>query len=101
MGRHCRSLAVRDAAPPGDASAEAWAAVVRAVLCRRGTEQMRADADEAARMFAAANIVAPVAALCQGLARILSGDLDGGDTYLQDAVSVAGESVRTRPSAGR
>jgi LuxR family maltose regulon positive regulatory protein len=52
---------------------------------------MRADADEAAQKLAAANIVAPVAALCQGIARILSGDLDGGDASLEDAVSVAKE----------
>src|SRR5580693_2597498 len=36
-----------DPARPGDPSAEAWAALLRAVLCRRGAEQMRADADEA------------------------------------------------------
>jgi LuxR family transcriptional regulator, maltose regulon positive regulatory protein len=52
---------------------------------------MRADADEAAYKLAAANIVAPVAQLCQGMARILSGDLDGGDAYLKDAVSAAEE----------
>ena len=38
-----------DTARPEDAPVEAWAAVVRALLCRRGVEQMRADADEAAR----------------------------------------------------
>ena len=50
---------------------------------------MRADADEAAQKLAAANIVAPFAQFCQGMARILSGDPDGGDAYLKDAVSVA------------
>ena len=55
-----------DSAQPADPSAEAWAAVVRAILCRRGVEQMRADADEAARKLAAANIVAPVGALSGG-----------------------------------
>ena len=38
-----------DAARPDDAFAEVWAAVLRALLCRRGVEQMRADADEAVR----------------------------------------------------
>ena len=80
-----------DAARPDDPSAEAWAAVGRAILCRRGVGQMRADADEAAQKLAAANIAAPVAALCQGIARILSGDLDGGDASLEDTVSVAKE----------
>ena len=59
-----------DAARPDDPSAEAWAALLRAVLCRRGVEQMRADADEAVRRFAAEGIVAPVGSRsCQGIAR--------------------------------
>jgi LuxR family maltose regulon positive regulatory protein len=74
-----------------DPPAEAWAAVVRAVMCPRGIEQMRADADEAARKFSAANIVAPVAVLCQAMACILSGDPDSGDKLLEDVVSVAEE----------
>jgi LuxR family transcriptional regulator, maltose regulon positive regulatory protein len=78
----------QDAARPAHPAAEAWAAMVRAVLCRRGIEQMRADADEAARKLAAVGVVAPVAALLQGLARVLSGDLDGGDAFFQDAASI-------------
>ena len=49
---------------------------------------MRADADEAARRFAAENIAAPAAALFQGFARVLGGDLDAGDAYLEDAISI-------------
>ncbi len=78
-----------DVAGPDDPGAEAWAAVTRAVLCRSGVKQMSADADEAVQKLAAASIVAPVAALCQGLARILSGDPDDGDAYLEDMVTVA------------
>ncbi len=81
----------QDGARPDDPAAEAWAAVLRAILCRHGIGQMRADADEAAQKLAAADIVAAIAALCQGIARILSGDLDGGDAYLEDAVGVAAE----------
>ena len=90
-----------DTARPDDPSAEAWAAVVRAILCRHGPGQMRADADEAAQRLAAANIVAPTAALCQGVARILSGDPDGADAYLVNAASVAGEvgAYETRSQA--
>ena len=78
----------RDTARPDDASAEAWAAVLRALLCRRGVEQMRADADEAVRTCVAAGIAAPpVATVLQGIARVLSGDLDDGDTFFKDAVS--------------
>jgi LuxR family transcriptional regulator, maltose regulon positive regulatory protein len=59
------------------------------VLCRHGVEQMRADADEAVRMFAAGSFVTPTPALMQGIARVLSGDLDGGDASLEDAASIA------------
>jgi LuxR family maltose regulon positive regulatory protein len=76
---------------PEDLPTEGWAAVLRAVMCRHGIEQMRADADEAAHKLAAANVVAPVATLCQGLARILSGDLDGTDALLEDAIRLAAE----------
>ena len=81
-----------DPARPGDPSAEAWAALLRAILCRRGTEQMRADADEAVRGFAPGTFVTPAPALLQGIARILCGDLDGGDLSLEDAVSVGEEA---------
>jgi len=88
-----------DTARPDDPAAEAWAAVLRAVLCRRGIEQMRADADEGARKLAAANILAPAAQVEQGMARILSGDLDGGDAFLEDAISM-GESGAPDTLAG-
>ena len=81
-----------DPARPDDPSAEAWAALMRALLCRRGAEQMRADADEAVRRFAAESFVTPTPVLQQGIARILCGDLDGGDACLEDAVSV-GEQI--------
>ncbi len=77
-----------DPARPDDPSAEAWAALLRAILCRRGAEQMRADADEAVRRFAAGSFLTPAPALVQGTARILCGDLEGGDLSLEDAVSV-------------
>jgi len=77
-----------DPARPDDPSAEAWAALLRAILCRRGAEQMRADADEAVRGFAAGSFVTPAPALLQGIARILCGDIDGGDLSLEEAVSV-------------
>ena len=81
-----------DPARPDDPTAEAWAIMVRAVLCRRGVERMRADADEAVRRFAAESFLTPTPALMQGIARVLCGDLDGGDASLEDAVRV-GEQV--------
>ena len=82
-----------DPARPEDPAAEASGVmVVRATLCRRGAEQMRADADEAVRLLSAGSLLTPTPALLQGIARILCGDLDGGDLSLQDAVSI-GEQV--------
>jgi LuxR family transcriptional regulator, maltose regulon positive regulatory protein len=73
---------------PDDPTAQAWAAVLRALLCRRGVGQMLVDADEAARGFTAANLVAPAPMLVQGLARVLSGDIDAGDAFLEVALDV-------------
>jgi LuxR family transcriptional regulator, maltose regulon positive regulatory protein len=81
-----------DPARPDDPPAEAWAAVLRALLCRHGVKQMRADADEAVRRFAAQGIVAPAPALFQGIARVLCGDLEGGEVSLEDAVSVGADA---------
>ena len=61
-------------------------------MCRHGIEQIRADADEAVRRCAAESIVTPAPALYQGLARVMSGDLDGGDASFENAVS-AGEQA--------
>jgi LuxR family maltose regulon positive regulatory protein len=80
------------ASRPEDPATEAWAALVRAILCRRGVTQMRADADEAEARFAAGSFLTPAPALVQGIARVLCGDLDGGDASLADAVSIAEEA---------
>jgi LuxR family transcriptional regulator, maltose regulon positive regulatory protein len=81
-----------EAAQAADPVTAAWAALAQAILCRHGVEQMRADADGAARRFTAQNIVAPGAQLCQGLARIFAGDLDDGDAKLDEAARLAKKS---------
>ena len=93
-----------DGTRPDDPAAEAWAAVLRASLCRRGVEQMRADADEAVRRCAEEGLMVPAAALLQGIARILCGDRDGGDASLETAVRGTKETGAHRESrlrAGR
>jgi ATP/maltotriose-dependent transcriptional regulator MalT len=67
-------------------TAEQAAALLRGAEV--AVEQMRADADEAARRFAAAGTVPPATALLQGIARVLSGDLEGADAFFEDAVSM-------------
>jgi LuxR family maltose regulon positive regulatory protein len=81
----------QNAGPSGDTFTEAMAATLRALLCRRGAEQMRADADEAARKFAAAHFAVMVTPLLQGTARVLCGDLDGADAFFADAESTEEE----------
>ena len=81
-----------DPVRPDDPSTEAWAAVMRTFLCRSGAGQMRADADEAVRRFAAESFVTPAPAFLQGIARVLCGDPDSGDASLADGISV-GEEV--------
>jgi LuxR family transcriptional regulator, maltose regulon positive regulatory protein len=77
-----------DRARPADPGAEAHAALLRAVLCRNGIDRMRIDADEGARGFAALNVAMPAAETLRGLALVLSGDRQGGDAVLEDAVSI-------------
>jgi len=78
----------QDAARPDDPVAEAFAVLLRTILCRRGAGQMRTDADETAHRFTALGLALPVTPLVQGLARILSGDPGSGDACFEDAVSI-------------
>jgi LuxR family maltose regulon positive regulatory protein len=76
----------------GDPAAEAHAAILRALMCRRGVQQVLADAAEAGQRCAEANIVTPAPALYQGLGRVLSGDLSAADALFRQAVT-AGEQA--------
>jgi LuxR family transcriptional regulator, maltose regulon positive regulatory protein len=84
----------RDPRPAADPYTQAMAAMLRAILCRGGAEQMRADSDEAARQFAAANF-APISTipLLQGTAQVLRGDLDGGDAFFAEAQAIGEERL--------
>jgi LuxR family maltose regulon positive regulatory protein len=79
-----------DPARPADPIIEGWAATLRAALGRGGVEQMRADADEAARQFAAQNNLAPLnVPFLQGLARVYCGDLAAGGGFLEQVIGMA------------
>jgi LuxR family maltose regulon positive regulatory protein len=82
----------KHAGRPDDLPAAAWAVLLQAILCRRGVEQMCADADEAVRRFAAGSFLTPAPALMQGIARILCGDAEGGDAALAHAAGIARET---------
>jgi LuxR family maltose regulon positive regulatory protein len=76
-----------ETAGPGNPAA-AWTALLRAFICRHGIAQMQADAQDAARRFAAEGIITPGAALLLGIAQLLSGDLESGDATLADAARI-------------
>jgi LuxR family transcriptional regulator, maltose regulon positive regulatory protein len=69
-----------------DPVAAAWAAVLRAILCRHGVERMRADAQQAADAFSAAGIVVPAPILMRGIACVLSGEIDSAVAFFTQVV---------------
>jgi LuxR family transcriptional regulator, maltose regulon positive regulatory protein len=81
----------RDRAGPatGKPHAEAYAAMMRAMLCRHGSGQMLADADEAVSRCAALGIVSATPARYQGIARVLCGDPECADASFQAAAGAA------------
>ena len=83
----------RDASRPADPTAEALATTLRYTLCRDGVKQMSADADEAVRRYAAAGLVAATVPVAQGIASVLSGDLDGGDAFFTEALKLANHAA--------
>jgi LuxR family transcriptional regulator, maltose regulon positive regulatory protein len=85
---------------PDDPATLAWAAALRAILCRHGVEQMRADADEAVWRFAAQGIVTPSPRFYQGVARVLADDPDGGDASFEDAVRLGEQADAHEIRAG-
>jgi LuxR family transcriptional regulator, maltose regulon positive regulatory protein len=89
-----------DAGRPADPSAEAWSTVLRAILCRHGPARMLADAQEAVRRFAAEGVVTPSPMFYEGVARVVSGDLDGGDARFELAIQVAEQTAAHEIRAG-
>jgi LuxR family transcriptional regulator, maltose regulon positive regulatory protein len=80
---------------PDGSPLEAWAATVRALLCRKGVEQMQIDAEVALSSLPAASPWRPVSILLQGMAVLFSGDLDRAEVILDQAAeaAVAGGAV--------
>ena len=73
--------------PDGSASIEPWLALLRALLCRGGVEQMRADAELAARTMAAGSFWRTAAIVYLGAAHLMAGDPDRADVLFEDAVA--------------
>ena len=82
-----RGLAARTLAR--SSAAEPWMALLRALLCRDGVDQMRADAEAAAAGLAPGSPWWATALLLEGVADVLAGETDRADPILAHAAEVA------------
>jgi LuxR family transcriptional regulator, maltose regulon positive regulatory protein len=73
----------------GRSSVEPWLAVLRALLCRDGVDQMRADAELAAKTMAAGSLWRAGSLLLLGTAHLMAGDPDQADVVFADQVAEA------------
>jgi LuxR family transcriptional regulator, maltose regulon positive regulatory protein len=75
--------------PDGSPSVEPWLALLRALLCRDGVDQMRADAEVAAKTMAAGSFWRAASLLFLGMAHLMAGDPDQADAVFEDQVAEA------------
>jgi LuxR family transcriptional regulator, maltose regulon positive regulatory protein len=80
------------AMPDGTTSIEGWLALLRAMLCRDGIAQMRADAEIALTLVPAGSLLRASAQLLLGMSHLLAGDPDLADRLLA-AAAEAGEDA--------
>jgi LuxR family maltose regulon positive regulatory protein len=73
--------------PDGSASIGPWLALMRALMCRDGAEQMLADAELAAGTMAAGSFWRNSATLYLGMAHLMAGDTGRADVLFEDAVA--------------
>ena len=73
--------------PDGSPSVEPWLALLRALLCRDGVEQMRADAELAARTLAPGSFWRITVHDVPAAAHLMAGDLDRADVLFEDVVA--------------
>jgi LuxR family transcriptional regulator, maltose regulon positive regulatory protein len=76
-------------APDGSPSIEPWLAMLRALQCRDGLDQMRADAELALRTIAPGSGWRPTALFLLGMAHRLGGSIDEADSLFADAAEEA------------
>jgi LuxR family maltose regulon positive regulatory protein len=75
--------------PDGTASIDGWLALLRAVMCRHGVEQLRSDAELACKLVPTGSLLRAPAVLLLGVSYLLVEDLDTADGLLAEAVEVA------------
>jgi LuxR family maltose regulon positive regulatory protein len=75
--------------PDGSSSVRPWAAMVRALLCRHGVDEMRADAELAIAELNPQSPWMPVAMLLRAVAALLAGRTDEAEPMLLEAGEAA------------
>jgi LuxR family maltose regulon positive regulatory protein len=75
--------------PDGSPSVRPWAAMVRALLCHRGVEGMRADAELALEELDLSSFWRPSALLFLGVGALFEGDLDRAEEVLEETAESA------------
>lgn len=78
-----------EGAMPDGSPVGAWVSTSRALLCRRGVEQMRADAEAAVAELSSASPWLAPAMLLVGVSALLSGDLEEAEALLGRAAETA------------
>ena len=73
--------------PDGSSSIEPWLALLRALLCRDGVDQMRADAEHARKTIAAGGFWRATPVVLLGMAHLMAGDQDQADVLFEDTVA--------------
>ena len=73
--------------PDGSPSIEPWLAYMRALLCRDGVDQMRADAELAAATMPAGSFLHPASVLLLGTAHLMAGDPARADVLFEDHIA--------------
>ena len=73
--------------PDGSSTMEPWLALIRALLCRDGPEQMRADAERAVQTMAAGSFFRAAATLYLAMAHLMTGDPGRADLLFEEQVA--------------
>jgi LuxR family maltose regulon positive regulatory protein len=81
--------AEHDGPMPDGSTLDAWATTVRALLCRKGVDQMLVDAERAVAELTATSPWRPVSILLKGVATLLSGDSTTAEKSFSEAAEAA------------
>ena len=81
--------------PDGSSSFGPWLALLRALLCRNGVAQMRADAELAVTTMVAGSFLQTASAVFLGIAHLMAGDADRADAIFEETAATGKASGAT------